>query len=104
MTMWLIGVSAARARRGWIAVVHRPPPATAAPAATEPFRNVRRDRDAGMAASSGDRGVWGSRARAPLAPMALRKPRRRIIAARWSADHRTHNANLAFPWLRAAQF
>src|SRR5689334_1846501 len=70
MTTCSIGVSAARARLGWMAVVHRPPPAIAAPAATEPFRNVRRDRVAGTAASSGDRWVTN---RAPGLPW---RPRR----------------------------
>jgi len=47
MMMCSIGVSAARARDGWIAVVHIAPPATAAPAAALPFRNVRRLIDVG---------------------------------------------------------
>ena len=45
--MCSIGVSAARARDGWIAVVHSAPPATAAPAAALPFRNVLRLIEAG---------------------------------------------------------
>jgi hypothetical protein len=40
--MCSIGVSAARALLGWIAVVQRPPPATAAPVAAVLLRNVRR--------------------------------------------------------------
>jgi hypothetical protein len=42
MMMCSIGVSAARTRLGWIAVVQTAPPATATPAAALPFRNVRR--------------------------------------------------------------
>src|SRR6476661_2039335 len=57
MMMCSIGVSAARARRGWMAVVQTAPPATAIPAAALPFRNVRRV----ISVPRGDegwRGMW----------------------------------------------
>src|SRR5690349_20263156 len=94
MTMCSIGDSAARTRRGWIAVAQRPPPAIAAPAAREPFRQVRRVRPRGRTTAGREVGMDGlldrradvdeSRARAPLAPWRDEQAMPALVAGPWS--------------------
>src|SRR4029079_3401072 len=62
-------------RLGWIAVVHRPPPATAALAAIEPLRNVRRVRPRAGAAPGRNVGMDASSEFAPGLPW---RPWRRL--------------------------